>query len=117
MKDSSLILDNDEISFCIYGLGKTGNSVVKYFTRKGFTKYKAWDDNKKKGKKAFSQYLDLAKYIVLSPGIRIEKTKFKKKLKQNKHKIISDLDLFYLLNPKLELLLSLALMENQQYAK
>ena len=25
MKDSSLILDNDEISFCIYGLGKTGN--------------------------------------------------------------------------------------------
>ena len=48
MKDSSLILDNDEISFCIYGLGKTGNSVVKYFTRKGFTKYKAWDDNKKK---------------------------------------------------------------------
>ncbi len=101
MKDPSLILDNDEISFCIYGLGKTGNSVVKYFTRKGFTKYKAWDDNKKKGKKAFSQYLDFAKYIVLSPGIRIEKAKFKKKLKQNKHKIISDLDLFYLLNPKI----------------
>ncbi len=101
MKDSSLILDNDEISFCIYGLGKTGNSVVKYFTRKGFTNYKAWDDKKKKGKKAFSQYLDFAKYIVLSPGIRIEKAKFKKKLKQNKHKIISDLDLFYLLNPKI----------------
>ena len=54
----------------------------------------------KKKKKAFSQYLDLAKYIVLSPGIRIEKAKFKK-LKQNKHKIISDLDLFYLLNPKI----------------
>ena len=46
MDAPSLILDNDENSFCIYGLGKTGWSVVNYFNRKGFTEYKVWDDNK-----------------------------------------------------------------------
>ena len=86
----SLILDNDENSFCIYGLGKTGSSVVNYFNRKGFTEYKVWDDDKilrstygfrnssQKEEELFSQHLDSTQYIVLSPGINIKKAKLKK---------------------------------------
>ena len=114
MEDSSLILDNDEISFCIYGLGKTGMSVINYFNRKGFTEYRAWDDSKilrsfygfqfsrKKGEKLFSQHLDSTEFIVVSPGISLKKAKLKKKLVENKHKIITDLDLFYLCNPRIK---------------
>ncbi len=114
MEDSSLILDNDEMTFCVYGLGKTGISVVNYFNRKKFTKYYTWDDNKtlrsnhefkfskNKGEKNFSQYLDSSDYIILSPGINLYKAKLKKKLVKNKKKIITDLDLFYLCNPKIK---------------
>ncbi len=114
MEDSSFILDNDEMSFCIYGLGKTGMSVINYFNRKGFTEYRAWDDGKalrsfygfqfsrKKGEKLFSQHLDSTEFIVVSPGISLKKAKLKKKLLENKHKIITDLDLFYLCNPTIK---------------
>ena len=34
-------------SFAIYGLGKTGKSVINYFDRKGFENWGAWDDNAK----------------------------------------------------------------------
>ncbi len=117
MDAPSLLLDNDENSFCIYGLGKTGWSVVNFLNRKGFTEYKVWDDNKilrstrglrdssQKEAKLFSQHLDSTQYIVLSPGINIEKAKLKKKLIENKHKIISDLDLFYLFYPKIRTIL------------
>ena len=36
----------------------------------------------------------------MSPGINFKKAKLKTQLIRNKHKIITDLDLFYLLNPK-----------------
>ena len=32
-------------SFCIYGLGATGMSVVNYFNRENFKRYEVWDDN------------------------------------------------------------------------
>jgi len=35
-------------------------------------------------------------YIVISPGIKIQETKFKLKLLKNKKKLITDLDLFYM---------------------
>ncbi len=37
-------------------------------------------------------------FIILSPGISIKKSKFRKVLKKNKNKIITDLDLFFLTN-------------------
>lgn len=89
-------------------------SVVNYFNRKKFTEYRAWDDdhtlrnfygfkfNKKKGEKIFSQYLDSTDYIIVSPGISFKKAKLRKKLIENKNKIITDLDLFYLFNPKIK---------------
>ena len=39
-------------------------------------------------------------YIVLSPGISLKNTKYKKNLKKYKKKIITDIDLFYLSNLK-----------------
>tara|TARA_A100001011_G_C14321181_1_gene850724 strand:+ start:3659 stop:4912 length:1254 start_codon:yes stop_codon:yes gene_type:complete len=92
------------MSFCIYGLGSTGESVIKYFKKKNFSDYVTWDDNmKKKGdQNFFSKNLDLVDYIILSPGINLKKAKLKKKLIQNKHKIITDLDLLYLFNPKIK---------------
>ncbi len=99
-----LILHSSLMNFCIYGLGSTGMSVVNYFKKKNFLDYQVWDDDikKKKGEKIFSKHLDLTDYIVVSPGISLRKAKLKKKLIQNKHKIITDLDLFYLFNPKIK---------------
>ena len=55
---------------------------------------------KKYLKKKFDGDFDKVDFIVVSPGVRIEKTLFKLKLKKNKKKIISDLDLFYIFNPE-----------------
>ena len=91
-------------SFCIYGLGTTGMSVVSYFNKNNFTRYDAWDDNLSTKTKFnnFSMNLDKTDFIVMSPGISLKKAKLKKKLTENKNKIITDLDLFYLLNPEIK---------------
>ena len=91
-------------SFCIYGLGTTGTSVVSYFNKNNFTRYDAWDDNLSTKTKFnnFSMNLDKTDFIVMSPGISLKKAKLKKKLTENKNKIITDLDLFYLLNPAIK---------------
>ena len=46
--------------------------------------------------------MDSTEFIVVSPGISLNKASLKKKLIENKEKIITDLDLFYLLNPKIK---------------
>lgn len=102
-------------SFCVYGLGVTGRSVINFFARERYiTDYCVWDDNpvmrdffgvhinKQKGERIFSKNIDLADFIIVSPGINLKKAKLKKKLIKNKHKIITDLDLFYLFYPKIK---------------
>ena len=102
-------------SFCLYGLGVTGESVINYFDKKNIAiTYSAWDDDMSKrnlfgyyateeeGKRSFSQDIDSADFIIVSPGINLKKSKLKRKLIENKHKIITDLDLFYLFNPKIK---------------
>ena len=59
--------------------------------------------NEQKGNRIFSKNIDLADYIVVSPGINLKKTKLRKKLIENKHKIITDIDLFYLFNPEIRI--------------
>jgi len=90
----------------IYGMGKTGFSVAKIFKRLRANVY-CWDDNKKirKKLKSLSYKIDefwtkkkLVDYIVISPGIDINKCKIKNYLKKNRNKIITDLDLFFELN-------------------
>jgi len=87
-------------SFAIYGLGLSGSSAFKFLKKKKIAKIFTWDDRKnKKNKKKinlFKKVLENVDYIVISPGINIQKTKFKLNLLRNKKKIITDLDLFYM---------------------
>ena len=89
-------------NFIIYGLGKTGKSTLEYLKRKKIKKVITWDDSSKVknkiNKKRFLIELNKAHFIIISPGINIKKTPFKKQLLKNKYKIITDIDLFYLSN-------------------
>ena len=105
-----LSLNLSKKSFAIYGLGKTGRSIIKYFNKIGFKNYITWDDNKslkrkwnlnERRKKRFKSLLSTVDYIVVSPGISLKSAKLKKILIKNKSKIITDLDLFYIFNPKI----------------
>ena len=96
-----------KFSFLIYGLGSTGHSVIKYFKKRKIHNFYVWDDNVKLRKKFGSKnvvnlknILKEVDYIVLSPGISLKKTKYKKDLIKFKEKIITDIDLLYLSNSK-----------------
>ena len=88
-----------ELSFLVYGLGISGQSVVRFFKKNKIKNYSVWDDTQKKilknnRVKNLKETLYNVDYIVLSPGISIKKknlTKFKKK-------IITDIDFFFLIN-------------------
>ncbi len=95
-------------SFSIYGFGKTGESVLKFFNKENINKVSLWDDSTRKrtkskfflGARKFEKALNKSDYIIISPGVNIKKSKFKNTLIKNSKKIITDLDLFYILNPK-----------------
>ena len=75
----------------IYGLGKSGLSVLKYLKKDNeITTHddKIKIDNKKIKKIKFD-------YIIISPGIDINKCNLSKFLKNNSKKIYTDLDIFY----------------------
>jgi UDP-N-acetylmuramoylalanine-D-glutamate ligase len=77
-------------SFAVYGLGLSGKSVFKFLKKKKVKKIYIWDDKKKNNnKKKFNLYkkaLDEVDYIVISPGINIQKTKLRLNLSRNKKK-------------------------------
>ena len=92
----------------VYGMGKSGCSTAKVL-KKINAKIFCWDDSYKIRKKVkklnfkFSQFWQKKKdlkidYIVLSPGINIEKCSIKNYLKKNIEKIITDLDIFFEIN-------------------
>ena len=86
--------------FLIYGYGKSGRSAYNYLKKNN--KIIIYDDNNKLNKFFIAKKkVKLIKfdYIVLSPGININKCSLKNYLKKNKSKIITDLDIFYLNNP------------------
>jgi len=75
----------------IYGLGKSGLSVLKFLKKNNeITTHddKIKIDNKKITKIKFD-------YIIISPGIDINKCNLSKFLKNNLKKIYTDLDIFY----------------------
>ncbi len=90
----------------IYGLGLSGNSCLKFLRKSNYIK--VFDDNSllinKKNKNFFLSKKKLLKstfdYIVLSPGIDIQKCDLKKYLIENISKIITELDVFYLNYPR-----------------
>ena len=86
----------------IYGLGKSGQSAFKFLDNKN-TLY-LYDDNKieiinKKIKKRLINYKQIIKknfdYIIISPGIDINKCDLSQYLKKNLRKIITDFDIFF----------------------
>jgi len=101
----SSILNLKKTSFLVYGLGATGRSVINFFKRKNISNYHVWDDRpklrekyKKKNILNIEKTLSEIDFIVLSPGISLKKTKYKKNLIKFKQKIITDIDLLYLCN-------------------
>ena len=87
-------------NFLIYGFGKSGQATFKYLKKKN--KVSIYDDNKKVKKVNISVdeiNQTTFDYIVLSPGIDINKCKLKNYLKENRSKVITDLDIFHLNNP------------------
>jgi len=100
-------LNLKKFSFLVYGLGSTGHSIIKYFKKRRIHNFYVWDDNVKLRKKFSSKnvvnlknILKEVDYIVLSPGISLKKTKYKKNLIKFRKKIITDIDLLYLSNSK-----------------
>ncbi len=99
----NLISNLKEMSFLIYGLGLTGQSVAKFFRRNNISNFKVWDDKnktlyKKKRSTNLNQTFINADFIVLSPGVSLNISKHKKLLKKFEYKIITDIDLLYLFN-------------------
>ena len=75
----------------VYGLGKSGLSVLKFLKKDN--EITTYDDKIKVGnKKIRNKKFD---YIIISPGIDINKCKLSKFLKNNLKKIYTDLDIFY----------------------
>ncbi len=80
----------------IYGLGKSGLSTLLFLKKK--SEVFLYDDLKKNLKNSISYETILKKkfdFIIISPGIDINKCKLSKFLKKNSKKIYTDLDIFY----------------------
>ena len=86
----------------IYGMGKSGFSSYHFLKKKNYIKI--YDDKKKiiKNKLIKKFFLEKSKiskikfdYIVISPGINVNKCNLKNYLKKNSQRIITDLDIFY----------------------
>ena len=91
-----------ELSFLVYGLGLTGRSVVNFFNKNEVKNFQVWDDQnkdlyRKKRTTNLTKTLRNVDYIILSPGVSLRKSKNKKSLIKYKNKIITDLDLFFLI--------------------
>jgi UDP-N-acetylmuramoylalanine--D-glutamate ligase len=86
----------------IYGMGKSGFSSYYFLKKKNYIKI--YDDKikiieNKSIKKFFLEKSKILKikfdYIVISPGINVNKCNLKNYLKKNSQRIITDLDIFY----------------------
>ena len=75
----------------IYGLGKSGLSVLKFFKKN--KQVIVYDDKKKIEIKKITN--DRFDYIIISPGIDINKCILSKFLKKNSKNIYTDLDIFF----------------------
>ena len=105
MQKESIFYNNN---FLVYGFGKSGYASYKFLIKNNSCKI--IDDNKKniptKYKNHTVNFKNLKRnkfdYIVLSPGIDINKCKLSKYLKKNRIKIITELDIFYLSYPNIK---------------
>ena len=95
-------------NFLIYGFGKSGYASYKFLCKKNDCKI--IDDNKKNIPSKYSHktinHKQLKKnnfdYIVISPGIDVNKCSLSRYLKKNSSKVITELDIFYLSYPNIK---------------
>ena len=95
-------------NFLIYGFGKSGFASYKFLFKKNDCKI--IDDNKKNIPSKYNHkiinYKYLKKnnfdYIVISPGIDVNKCNLSRYLKKNSSKVITELDIFYLSYPNIK---------------
>ena len=95
-------------NFLIYGFGKSGLASFNFLREEN--NCKIIDDIKtnipKKLKNKAISYKKLKKnnfdYIVLSPGIDLNKCRLSRYLKKNRSKVITELDIFYLSYPNIK---------------
>ena len=91
-----------KLSFLVYGLGTTGQSVINFFKKNKFQNFHVWDDRnkklyKKKRPRNLKKILREVNYIILSPGVSLKKSENKKLLSNHENKIITDIDLIFLM--------------------
>ena len=91
-----------ELSFLVYGLGLSGHSTVKFLKKNKVKNFEVWDDKNKieyknLRSKNLKKTLNFVDYIILSPGVSLLR---KRNLRRFEHKIITDIDLFYLAKNK-----------------
>ena len=89
------MLNNSNIFYkkkiLIYGLGKSGLSAYEFLKKDN--RITTYDDKRKSGLKKVTRIeFD---YIIISPGIDINKCSLNKFLKRNSKKIYTDLDIFF----------------------
>jgi len=95
-------------NFLIYGFGKSGYASYKFLCKKNDCKI--IDDNKKNIPSKYSHktinHKQLKKnnfdYIIISPGIDVNKCSLSRYLKKNSSKVITELDIFYLSYPNIK---------------
>jgi len=98
-------------NIAIYGMGRSGLSAARKLKTFGANLF-CWDDSRNIRNKVkkfnfplkkfwLSNDQNLIDYIVISPGIDIEKCLIRNYLKKNLKKIITDLDIFFELNKDL----------------
>ena len=85
-----LTIDNfKKLSFLVYGLGLTGQSVVNFFKKNKIKNYQVWDDKnknllKKKRPSNLNQALKNADHIVfIKDGYVLEKGKLEELISKN----------------------------------
>ena len=98
-----------------------GKSVINFFNKNNIKSYKVWDDYdnlsyKTKRPSDLNKTLKKVNYIVISPGISLLKSK-NKQLKKYKNKLITDIDIIFLLKKNFKSILVTGTNENRPLVK
>ena len=105
MNERQIYFKNKKI--LIYGFGKSGTACFKFLKKNNICAI--FDDKKKNIPPNFKKYLinirklssTIFDFIVLSPGININKCRISSYLRNNRSKIISELDIFEISYPNI----------------